>query len=197
MRTVLLATQNNHKKLELMRLLGDKLPWKILTYNEVIKEEVTWEETGETYRDNARIKALALRKHTNLAVIADDSGIEVDALGGEPGVHSARFARPGASDAENVAKILEFLQGLPEAKRTARFRCHITFIEEDGKLHDFEGTCEGVIAAQASGGAGFGYDPVFLIPGLDKTLAEISGAEKDRLSHRGRAVQELVNRFSP
>jgi len=151
-------------------------------------------ESGETFVANARLKAHAAAAHTGSPALADDSGLEVDALGGLPGVRSARFAADagaGSGDAANLALLLSRLRGVPEAARTARFRCAVVVARPDGAELIADGTCEGRIAEAPRGSGGFGYDPVFLAPSLGRTFAELSAAEKDRVSHRARAIAAL------
>jgi XTP/dITP diphosphohydrolase len=149
------------------------------------------EETAETFQENALLKARALWDKLHEPVFADDSGLEVDALGGRPGVRSMRYSEPDPTHEKNIDKLLLELSACPEKKRTARFRCAIIFIDEHGKDHLFEGTVEGVIGFERQGRGGFGYDPVFCIPEKKKSLAELSSEEKNEISHRGRAVQKL------
>lgn len=152
------------------------------------------EETGLTFVENAILKARHAAQHTGYPAIADDSGLEVDALDGAPGVHSARYAGKDATDSANVEKLLEALRGVPETKRTARFQCVMVYLR---KPHDStpivaHGTWEGVIAFAPRGANGFGYDPVFLVPERNCTSAELAPEEKNRLSHRGQALRALV-----
>ncbi len=155
------------------------------------------DESAPTYLDNARAKAGAHAARTGLPVLADDSGLEVDALGGAPGVRSARFAaatggaRTDGTDRDNVALLLELMRDIPELRRTARFRCAIVVTRPDGRELIGDGTCEGMIAFAPRGRGGFGYDPVFLYPPRARTFAELSGEEKDRVSHRAAAVAAL------
>jgi len=149
-------------------------------------------EDGDTFLANARIKAHAVALRTGLPALADDSGLAVDALGGLPGVRSARFAEDAAAgrgDAANVALLLERLRDVPAERRTARFHCAVVVARPDGRELVTEGTCEGIIAAAPRGRGGFGYDPVFLYG--DRTFAEIDAEEKDRVSHRARAIAVL------
>ena len=147
------------------------------------------DETGQTYHDNARLKARAAGALTGMLALADDSGIEVDALGGAPGVHSARFGGPGLDDAGRTALLLERLRGVPPTARTARYRCVIALVWPDGRERTVEGTAEGVITLAPRGAGGFGYDPVFEDPALGRTFAELTPEEKAAVSHRGRAVR--------
>lgn len=150
------------------------------------------EEDGETYADNARKKALALARWSGLSTVADDSGLEVDALGGAPGVRSARYAGPRQDAAANRRKLLRALEGAGPNARTARFRCVIAVARPDGAVLQGEGTCEGMIATEERGRGGFGYDPVFFYPPANCTLAEMSETAKNRISHRARAIETLL-----
>ncbi len=155
-------------------------------------------ETGSSYLDNARIKARAAARHTGLPALADDSGLEVDALGGRPGVRSARFAADndrGDGDADNTALLLERLVDTPEHERGASFRCVIVVATPDDRELRGEGTCAGKIAHEPSGAAGFGYDPVFHFPAKRATFAEISPAEKQTVSHRAAACADILPRL--
>jgi XTP/dITP diphosphohydrolase len=149
------------------------------------------EETGETFEENASLKALAASAHFEGWVLADDSGLEVDALGGAPGVRSARFSGEGATDASNRALLLEKLAGIPEDQRSARFRCVIALARGGEVLAHFSGSVEGAIIASEKGEGGFGYDPLFVPVGFSETFAELSAETKNRLSHRGRALAEM------
>ena len=150
------------------------------------------EETGVTFEANARLKAEAYSKRTDLPVVADDSGLEVDAMGGAPGVYSARFGSPDLSDTARAKALLKGLVDVPDDKRTARFRCVLAVAKGGKTLATFEGTAEGTILRELRGKEGFGYDPVFFHPGAGKTFAEIPREEKRRWSHRGRAIERLV-----
>lgn len=152
------------------------------------------DETGLTFVENAILKARNAAAHTTRPAIADDSGIEVDALAGAPGVHSARYAGPGATDAANVEKLLAALRDVSEPRRTARFRCVLVYLRHAGDPAPViaEGVWEGSIAAAPRGTNGFGYDPVFLVPERGCTSAELASEEKNRLSHRGQALHALM-----
>lgn len=149
-------------------------------------------ETGNTFAENALLKARAVTRVTGLIALADDSGLEVDALGGRPGVHSARFAGENATDAQNIALLLEQLRGVPPERRTARFRAVIALVAPDGREALAEGTVEGTIVEAPRGEHGFGYDPVFLPLSEQRTFAEMTLEEKNRLSHRARALERAV-----
>ncbi|VAX02120.1 Nucleoside 5-triphosphatase RdgB (dHAPTP, dITP, XTP-specific) [hydrothermal vent metagenome] len=152
------------------------------------------EETGLSFIENAILKARHAARTTGLPAIADDSGLEVDALDGAPGIYSARFAGPGATDADNVQQLLESLQGVPEVERTARFQCLMVFMAhaEDPTPLICQGTWEGYILHQPSGENGFGYDPVFFVPHKHCAAAELSPEVKNHLSHRGQALDKLL-----
>jgi XTP/dITP diphosphohydrolase len=154
------------------------------------------EESGSSFLENALIKARAVHRRLGLPVIAEDSGLCVDALGGEPGVRSARFAGPGATDRENIRLLLRRLAGAGSGPRSARFVCAAVFLLDPGRWVHAEGTVGGVIIDRPRGEGGFGYDPVFLVPSLGKTMAELDPEGKNRISHRGRALRELRERMA-
>jgi XTP/dITP diphosphohydrolase len=188
---LLLATNNRGKVREYKHMLKD-LPFELVSPAEVgINTEV--EEIGKSLEENAILKATTLAKESQLLTLADDSGLEVDALGGEPGRLSARYAGEGASDEDRVNYLLKKLEGVPEGKRQARFKCVIAVATPDGEVELCPGECEGVIALEPRGKEGFGYDPVFYLPELGKTMAELSLEEKNSVSHRGRAAREAVS----
>ena len=181
---LLLATRNPHKLAELERMLEGAVGLDPLPEDADVPDE-----TGETFAANALIKARAAVAATGRSAIADDSGVEAEALGGAPGVRSARYAGPDATDAENLAK---FVAEVPAGSRV-RYVCAIAFVAPDGAEHVVEGDCSGTMAAAPRGAGGFGYDPVFLPSehGASRTMAELSAAEKDAVSHRGRAARAL------
>ena len=187
--TLLIATTNAGKVREFAELFHE-LPINLHSLADLPgAPEVA--EDGATYAANAVHKALTLAAWSRRAALADDSGLEVDALGGEPGVHSARYAGSAQDSAANIAKLLAALQGVPSAQRTARFRCVIAVARPDSATLTVEGTCDGVILDAPRGSGGFGYDPVFLYPPLGQTFAEIAPAVKNRISHRARACNLL------
>jgi XTP/dITP diphosphohydrolase len=149
-------------------------------------------ETGETFAENALAKARVAARATGLPAIADDSGLEVDALGGEPGVMSARYAGESASDADRYRRVLTLLAEVPDERRTARFRCAAAFVSPEGAELFAEGTCEGRIARAPAGAGGFGYDPIFLPEGHEITMAQLTPEQKHAISHRGRALRALA-----
>ena len=188
-RRLVVATLNPGKARELARLLAG-LAGEIVSFSDVPGAALP-EETGTTYRDNALLKARAAARATGLPALGDDSGLEVDALGGAPGIHSARFGGPGLDDAGRTALLLERLRDIPDEQRTARFRCVLALLDAEGRERFVEGTVEGVISREPRGTGGFGYDPVFFYPPRRCTLAELSADEKSRVDHRGAAVQAL------
>jgi len=187
MRALLLATTNRHKMDEYRAIFAD-LPFDLLSLHD-IQLDMDVEETGTTFRENAELKALTYARASGMLSLADDSGLEIDALNGAPGVYSARFAGPDASYQERFAIIFKQLQGLPMVQRTARFRCVISLAEPSGYLRSVDGVIEGVIAEAPCGENGFGYDPIFLVPELGKTTAELTPEQKNGISHRGRAAR--------
>lgn len=201
MKTVVLATGNAHKAEEFNRLAAAfSLPEiRFVSAKEALTEGMprVVEDAG-TFVGNARLKARALRKRVpaDRFVLADDSGLCVDALGGAPGVETAYYAGPRATAEENRAKLLAALDGVPAEKRGAHFVCLLLLIAPDGTETIFEGKCFGEITEKEAGTGGFGYDPIFAPRGFDRTFAELDGATKDRLSHRGNAFAALADFFS-
>jgi XTP/dITP diphosphohydrolase len=192
-RALVLATGNRGKVAELTSLVAE---WGSVEVHSLLDFPgvVLPEETGSTYRENAELKARAVAAATGLPALADDSGLEVDALGGAPGVHSARYA---ASDRERVARLLAALAGRAPGERSARFRCVVVLAWPDERLVVAEGTCEGRITAAPTGVGGFGYDPVFHSSDIDCTFAEASSDEKAMVSHRARAMRALGEALRP
>src|SRR5215467_7634155 len=195
MQALLLATTNRHK-LEEYRAIFSDLPFTLLSPYDV-HLDLHVEETGATFAENAELKARDYAQASGLLALADDSGLEIDALGGAPGIYSARFAGQETSYEERFRLILERLKGLPVEQRAARFRCAIAIAEPSGTCHLVEGVIEGVITDSPRGSQGFGYDPIFLLPELGKTTAELAPEQKNHISHRGHAAQKarilLVN----
>jgi XTP/dITP diphosphohydrolase len=193
--TVLLATRNRGKLDELKHLFhGSSLDLKLPSDVSIAMPDV--QETGATFKDNALLKARALAAASGFWALADDSGLEVDVLGGAPSVRSARFAGEKASDEANLRKLLKVLRSA--RKRRAKFRCVLALVKPTGETLTAEGTLEGEIASEPSGEGGFGYDPVFFLPQMNRTVAQLSFEEKQRLSHRARAagkLKELLPQF--
>ncbi|MBI1759983.1 MAG: XTP/dITP diphosphatase [Acidobacteria bacterium] len=189
MTKLLIATTNAGKVAEIMALLTD-LNYEVLGLADLPQPLPDVEETGETFAANAMLKAEYYHAQTGWLTLADDSGLEVDALGGRPGVYSARYAGAGAGDAAKVAKLLEELRDVPADQRTARFVCVIA-LTGPGVRETFTGACAGVIADAPRGTNGFGYDPVFIEPSSKRTFAELTRAEKAALSHRGQALKQV------
>lgn len=194
MKTLLLATGNPGKVAEFRALL-DLPNWTLVTPRELGVDWVPPEETGDTFAENARLKAQSLAAQAGLPALADDSGLCVDALGGAPGVHSARWAGEGVTDAERTSRLLERLVGVPPDERTARFVCAVALALPDGSVVVEEGVCEGLITGHPRGQLGFGYDPIFSVPALGQTFAEMAAEDKNRVSHRALALQRLRPRL--
>jgi XTP/dITP diphosphohydrolase len=186
---LLLATNNPGKVAEYRSLLS-RINFELVTLQQ---EGITGavEETGFTFEENARLKAKTMAVESHLITLADDSGLEVDALGGEPGVRSARYAGENVSDIDRVNFLLAKLAGIPWNKRTGLFRCVIAIATPAGDIAVCDGECRGFIAFEPKGKYGFGYDPVFFFPELGKTMAELPSEIKDRISHRARAAMKV------
>lgn len=195
MLTLLLATGNAHKVRELLGVLPVLLPnGTSITYKTLDDLHITLpEETGNTLEENARLKALFAAKKSGLLTLADDTGLEVDYLHGAPGVHTARYAGEPVSTEANNQKLLQALEGVPYAQRTARFRTVACIAWPDGKTCVFEGICPGHIATAYHGTNGFGYDPIFMVDEAEKCFAELTAEEKNALSHRGKAFRKVSN----
>ncbi|WP_434131686.1 XTP/dITP diphosphatase [Methylocaldum sp. GT1BB] len=191
MKKILLASNNPGKVREIQAILAND-DIEIVPQSAFGVPDI--EEVGLTFVENAILKARHASQLSGLPAIADDSGLEVNALGGAPGVFSARYAGPGANDAENNAKLLRELENIPDAERTARFRCVMVFLRhaQDPSPLIGQGVWEGIILREPRGKGGFGYDPLFFVPEKNCTSAELSPDEKNRLSHRGKALRELV-----
>jgi XTP/dITP diphosphohydrolase len=193
-RRLLIATHSSHKLRELRELL-ELEETELVSFDDlgIAGEPV---EDGETFETNAAIKARFGVRASGLPTLADDSGIEVDALGGGPGPRSARYAGEDASEERNLSALLSALKGVPTSGRTARYRCIAALVLLDGSERSAEGVCEGTLTAKPRGSGGFGYDPIFVPAGWDVTMAELSSEEKDRISHRGRAFREMRARLA-
>ncbi len=194
MKKFLVATHNQGKVVEFAEMLKDlSIEWLSLDDVGVTRDV---EETGSTFRENSLLKARAYAAETGLLTLADDSGLEVDALSGAPGVYTARYGGEGLTAVQRYQKLLNAIQHVPEAQRTARFRCVIVLVAPDGTiLGEADGVCEGVIAQAPMGDKGFGYDPIFYLPELNKTMAQLSPDQKHQISHRGRAMQAIAPRL--
>ena len=188
---IVLATRNKKKIEEIKRITAD-LPITILSLSDYPNCPETVEDK-DTFEGNATKKAVEVCQCTGKAALADDSGLEVDALKGAPGVYSARYAGEGANDVKNNEKLLQELKNIPQDKRTAQFVCCVALALPGGDVKTFFGFAKGRIGLEPKGKTGFGYDPVFTPDGFDRTFAEMSGEEKDRLSHRGKALEKLRN----
>jgi len=185
---LLVATNNPGKLREYQELLSDLEVELTFPAQEDLTLDV--DECGDTFEENARIKARAYAQASGLLTLADDSGLEVDALNGAPGVHSARYAGPDADDTERYRKLLAALADIPEGRRSARFHCVVALARPDGTVHTADGTCEGEIGFEPRGQHGFGYDPIFVVAEQGgQTMAELPPALKNRISHRSRALE--------
>lgn len=192
MKQVVIATKNKGKAKDFEAIFAP-LGYEVLTLFDVAPD-MDIAETGTTFEENAILKAEAVAKRLNTYVIADDSGLEIDALNGEPGVYSARYAGDH-NDAANISKVLKKLEGIPEEKRTARFCCCLAITGPSHKTETVFGTCEGIILTEKRGTQGFGYDPIFYVPSMKKTMAEMTAEEKGSISHRGNALRKLAEQL--
>lgn len=191
--SILVATTNRGKLAELGALLAD-LPLELLPLSVVLPDLPPIIEDGATFEANALIKARTAGEAAMMVTLAEDAGLEVDALGGRPGVRSARFAKEGATDSENNAALLAALEEVDDDQRTARFRCALVLLDPWNEARPeilSEGRCEGTISRQARGAGGFGYDPLFIVANDGRTMAELSDDEKNRISHRAQAVRAM------
>ena len=187
---IIAATKNKNK----IKEFGDILKGFEIISQEEAGVDIDVEETGTTFEENSLLKAMAIYKATGIPAIADDSGLEVDALGGEPGIYSARYGGEGLDDKDRVNLLLKNMQNIPDENRTARFVCAITYVDENGTV-TAKGTCEGRITHAPAGENGFGYDPVFFVQEFGKTTAEISAEEKNSISHRGKALRLFAEKI--
>ena len=189
MKEIIIATKNKGKAKDFEELL-EPMGYRVLTLHDVAPH-MDVEETGETFEKNAILKAETIAQELQATVIADDSGLEIDALGGEPGVHSARYSGEERNDESNIDKVLQKMVQVPSEEKTARFRCVLAMATPGQETIIFEGSCEGKITDERKGDNGFGYDSIFYVPSLEKTMAEMKPAEKASVSHRGNAIREL------
>lgn len=193
MKQIVLATKNQGKIKEMRALLAP-LDIEVLSLADFAPIEDA-EENGKTFCDNAIIKAKYYYAHTHVACLADDSGLEVDALDGRPGVYSARYSGENATDATNNAKLLGEMTDVAEDNRTARFRCSMALVDGNTVL-TADGVCEGIVLRELRGKGGFGYDPLFYVPRFKRTLAELTSDEKNAISHRGQAVRKMADKIA-
>ena len=192
-REIVIASRNRGKIAEILQIFAD-LPFRLHSLAD-FPDAPEVEETGSTFAENARLKAVSAARHTKLWALADDSGLEVDALGGKPGIHSARYS--GMSDDHNNEKVLRELEEVSDAKRTARFRAAMVLASPEGTiLAESEGAVEGLIAREMRGSAGFGYDPLFVLPEFGQTMAQLGLEIKNRISHRAVALRRLRDRLA-
>ena len=189
LKTFVLATLNQNKVKEVQNVLCQE-EWNLISLREFAEVKPPVED-GKSFTENALIKARAAYAITQLPCLADDSGLEVDALQGQPGIYSSRFSGENATDKSNNEKLLQMLKDIATEGRTARFKCAVALVI-DGVEYSVEGTCEGMIIDQPRGSGGFGYDPLFLVPNLGKTFAEISLKQKNEISHRSRAFRKMA-----
>ena len=193
---IAVASRNPHKLREIARICaGWPVEWVTVRDDPQRFPEV--EETGDTYLENASLKARAVAAALDLPALADDSGIEVDALGGAPGPRSARYAGEDATDEQNLHQLIRSLKGVPAGGRTARYRCVAVLASPGGGQIHAEAECEGTLIRAPRGVAGFGYDPIFVPAGWDQTMAELTDDQKDRISHRGRAFRAVAELLEP
>lgn len=190
MNRIVLATKNKGKIKEMCELLAP-MNIEVLSLADFPPVDDA-EENGATFAENAMLKARYYFAHTGTPCLADDSGLEVDALGGRPGVYSARYSGEDATDDSNNAKVLREMADVPQEERTARFRCAMALVGDSIELTT-DGTCEGSLLTEARGSGGFGYDPLFYVPAFERTLAELSSEDKNSISHRGSAVRKMAD----
>ena len=187
---IAIASRNPHKLREIARICAEwPVAWLTIENHDGPWPDV--EEPFDTYLENALVKARSVAEALGEPALADDSGIEVDALGGKPGPRSARFAGDGATDEQNLQAMMQALAGIPVSGRSARYRCVAAIAWPDGRAIHADGICEGVLAGKRRGAGGFGYDPLFVPAGWDETMAELPAEQKDRIGHRGRALRAL------
>ena len=191
---LILATKNKHKVEEFRRILAP-LGWEVVPQDAVCPPELEIEETGTTFAENALLKATYYMKATGLPCLADDSGIAADALGGRPGVYSARYAGPDCDDEANNQKLIRDLAPYTGDDRKGYYACVVALVWPDGRSLTGKGTCDGIIRDFYQGEGGFGYDPLFYLPEFGKTMAELSMEEKNQISHRGRALRDLLSKI--
>lgn len=190
---LIVASHNAHKIEEIRSILSD-FPVQILSLRD-LDWKVPHLEDGSNYYENAVKKARVIAEHFDMPTLAEDSGLEVDAIGGQPGIYSARYAGEGASDEANNQKLLAALAHVPMPERTAQYRCTLVLMYPDERIYSFDGKCEGIITLAPRGKQGFGYDPLFFVPEYGKTFAELGDEMKNKISHRARALANLRKFF--
>ena len=195
-KTIIIATQNEKKRAEIREILKDN-PGILLRGPDDFPFLPLVEEDGTTFQENAVKKAIILAKACNTWAMSDDSGLEIDALGGRPGVYSCRYAGANATDEKNIEKVLSELRGVPRERRTARFICTTALAGSKGLFFVVEGCCEGFITEEPKGKYGFGYDPIFYVPDHRQTFAELNPAIKNRISHRAHALKQFNEKLQP
>lgn len=195
MKEIFIATNNKGKARD-FEALFQPLGIEVKTLAD-LPEMIDVEETGVTFEENAILKAEEIAQRFNTFVIADDSGLEVDALNGEPGVYSARYAGEAKDDEANIDKVLTQLENVPTQKRTARFRCALAVAAPGIETVTIDGSCEGLITTERIGTEGFGYDPIFYVPKYERTMAQMTAEEKGKISHRGQAIKKLRPQLAP
>lgn len=189
-RHLLVATRNQGKVAEYSQILGSlDVAWLSL---DDVGVDIEVKESGKTFEENALLKVKFYARESGLLTLADDSGLEVDALDGQPGVHTARFGGPGLTSEQRYQRLLDSLATVSWEQRTARFRCVVALARDQELLGTATGFCEGMIAFEPAGSGGFGYDPIFFLPDRNKTMAQLQPAEKHRISHRGRALASIT-----
>ena len=195
-KTIAIATQNENKKKEIAEILKN-IPGILLRGVEEFPFLPEVEEDGNSFRENAIKKATTIAMACNTWAMADDSGLEIDALNGRPGIYSSRYAGPNAADEKNIEKVLSELRGVPKEKRTARFLCSIALASPHQLLFVVEGHCEGFITEDPRGRGGFGYDPIFYVPDYNHTFAELNPLTKNSISHRAKALDQFKEQIIP
>lgn len=195
-KTLVIATHNLKKANEMVQIISAQFPELELKTLADYPGAPEPDETGETYEENALIKARSATEHTGEWSLADDAGLEIDALPGELGVHSKRFEGEELSFPEKMEIILERMKGLPESERSARFCCDVALVSPGGEEHVIEDTCEGTIAHRPSGSGGFGYDPIFFLPEKRCCMADLTPEQKQQISHRGKVLRKLAEHLS-
>ena len=194
-KTIVIATQNEKKRAEMLDILK-KVPGVLFRTTEYFPFLPAVEEDGHTFQENAIKKASTLAKACNTWALADDSGLEIDALNGRPGIFSSRYAGPNATDEENIEKVLSELRNVPKERRTARFVCSVALASPEQVFFTVKGCCEGVITEEPRGKRGFGYDPIFFVTDYHATFAELSHSIKNNISHRAQALAQFKKRVA-